>query len=191
MKSLIVSLSAFILVLALSLAVVPQYVVGEEKMTMPFGTEDDVEFAKKLWKAMKGYTDWPFKTDVYLGQSPHGAYLKMFYGVVTVNETPYHIIIKDNYMGKDKSGNKLSMEDVAKDPQKYLAAVTIMLQQKKGYDPDNNDWFWAKYLADGSLDKNPKGMAMAGRVAKGMDAGCIACHKGAKDSDYLFFNDKM
>jgi hypothetical protein len=32
-------------------------------------------------------------------------------------------------------------------------------------------------------------MSLAGRVAKGMDMGCIACHKGAKDNDYLFFND--
>ena len=30
---------------------------------------------------------------------------------------------------------------------------------------------------------------MAGRVAKGMDMGCIACHKGAKDDDYVFVND--
>ena len=36
---------------------------------------------------------------------------------------------------------------------------------------------------------NPKGMKLAGRVAKGMPAGCISCHLSADDGDYLFFND--
>jgi|GEM_PF-3494242 len=30
---------------------------------------------------------------------------------------------------------------------------------------------------------------MAGRVAKGMEQGCIACHSNAVDGDYLFAND--
>jgi hypothetical protein len=38
------------------------------------------------------------------------------------------------------------------------------------------------------LDKNPKGMALAGKIAKGSDAGCIACHVGADGDDYLFVN---
>ena len=37
--------------------------------------------------------------------------------------------------------------------------------------------------------KNPKGMSLAGRVAKGMPAGCIACHSNAGGGDFLFIND--
>ena len=50
-------------------------------------------------------------------------------------------------------------------------------------------WFWAKYKKDGSIDKNPKGAKLAGRVAKGKDAGCIACHQGAPGEDMVFAFD--
>ena len=46
-----------------------------------------------------------------------------------------------------------------------------------------------KYKPEGTVDKNPAGMALAGRVGKSMDAGCIPCHKGAMDDDYVFMND--
>ena len=57
------------------------------------------------------------------------------------------------------------------------------------YDAENADWFWVKYKADGSLDVNPKGALLAGRVVKGGDKGCIACHKGA-GPDMLFTRDR-
>ena len=65
-----------------------------------------------------------------------------------------------------------------------------MVQREAGYDRDNNDWFWVKYSPGGTIDQNPAGMALAGRVAKGTNTGCIACHASAKDNDYLFTNDK-
>ena len=65
-----------------------------------------------------------------------------------------------------------------------------MFQREEGYDPETRDWFYAKYLPDGSMDENPMGMALAGLVGKGADAGCIACHQGAGD-DYLFTTDAM
>ena len=65
-----------------------------------------------------------------------------------------------------------------------------MFRREKGYDADNKDWFWAKYKPDGSLDTNPKGMQLAGRVAKGAAQGCIACHKAAPGGDLVFNNDR-
>ena len=38
-----------------------------------------------------------------------------------------------------------------------------------------------KYDLDGTISKNNKDMALAGRVAKGMDMGCIACNRAADD----------
>ena len=64
-----------------------------------------------------------------------------------------------------------------------------MFKRKKGYDPENLDWFWAKYKKDGTIDKNPKGMSLVGRVAKGADTGCIACHKGAPGEDMVYIFD--
>ena len=64
------------------------------------------------------------------------------------------------------------------------------MYKRNGYDRDNNDWFWVKFLPDGSLDSNPEGVKLAGRVAKGMSAGCIACHKAAPGGDLVFNNDR-
>ncbi|KPP84625.1 MAG: hypothetical protein HLUCCO07_05865 [Rhodobacteraceae bacterium HLUCCO07] len=71
----------------------------------------------------------------------------------------------------------------------HHAAHTVMFRREAGYDPDNADWFWVKYLPDGSLDKNPSGTPLAGRVGKGMDEGCIACHAGVED--YVFTSDHL
>ena len=156
---------------------------GEKEM--PFGGKEDVEFANKLWKAIKGYEKWPMKSDFYPGMSPHGQFLRLCYNLVNVNGKTYHVIVKDNF-----GGEGAALDTVSKYPEKYLAAVTVMVQREAGYDSDNNDWFWVKYKADGTIDKDPKGMTLAGRVAKGMEAGCIACHANAKDKDYVFTNDE-
>ncbi len=177
------------LIAAVILVMFTLLVVAQEKMAMPFGGDADVAFANKLWKAIEGYPELPIKSKVYVGKSPHGAFLRMYYNVVNVDGKPYHVIIKDNFMGKNAEGNKVDLETVAKSPSKYLGAVTAMVQREAGYDSDNNNWFYVKYNPDGTIAKNPKDMLLAGRVAKGMDAGCIACHKGAKDNDYLFVND--
>ena len=58
------------------------------------------------------------------------------------------------------------------------------------HDRDNQDWFWVKYGKGGSIDKDPKGTLLAGRVAKGMKRGCISCHSQAGGDDYLFSNDQ-
>ncbi len=143
-----------------------------EKMAMPFGGEEDVEFANAVWAAMKGYRDAPMKTDMIPGKAPHGAFITIYYDVINVAGKPYHTVIKDNFT-----------------PEKEFAAVTTMVQREAGYDPDNNDWFWVKHDPDGTVSKNDKGMALAGRVAKGMEQGCIACHKTAGGNDYIFIND--
>ncbi|MBC8233138.1 cytochrome P460 family protein [bacterium] len=176
------SLATIMLIVA-ALSIISRSVVGDQEM--PFGGKGDVEFANMLWKTMAGYEKWQMKSDVYPGTSPHGKFLRLYYNIVNVDKKPYHVIIKDNFGGEDAT-----LEKVSKSPKKYLAAVTVMLQREAGYDSDNNDWFWVKYKADSTIDKNPMGMALAGRVAKGMDTGCIACHKNAKDNDYFFTNDK-
>jgi len=170
----------FLVVFSLSL-----FSQGAEKEIMPFGEKADVEFAEKLWKAMKGYQNWAMRTDVYPGKAPHGAFLRNYYNIVNVAGKSYHVIVKDNF-----GGQGATLESVSASPATHLAAVTVMLQREAGYDPDNNDWFWAKYKADGTIDMNSEGMALAGRVAKGTDVGCIACHADAEGGDLFFTNDK-
>ncbi len=150
----------------------------------PFGGPEDREFADDLWQQMDGYRDWPMRSGIYEGTSPHGAYLQMFYNLVTVDGEPYHVIVKDNH-----GGPGLTAGAVQQDRDAHLQAVTVMVQRDAGYDPQNDDWFWVKYGADGTVADNEQGVALAGRVAKGASEGCIACHQHAGGGDYLFSND--
>ena len=178
MKKSAISVGIFIALVVIASAML---LFAQDK---PFGGEKDVDFAMAMWKAMDGYEEWPMQSDFYPGQSPHGTVLRMYYNLVNVDGEPYHVIVKDNY-----GGEGATVESVSQSPDEYMAAVTIMVQMDEGYDSENNNWFYAKYMKDGSLDQNAQGMKMAGRVAKGMNAGCIACHAKAGNGDYLFSND--
>jgi hypothetical protein len=153
----------------------------------PFGGADDVGFAGKLWQAMQSANlvgkDAIISTP-YTGTHPHGAILDTIDAQVTVDGERNIVIIKRNY-----GGEGVGKANVANDPDKYLKAVTVMFK-RAGYDTDNRDWFWVKYAPDGSVLKNPKGMSLAGRVAKGTPQGCIACHTGAPGGDMVFNHDR-
>jgi hypothetical protein len=60
-----------------------------------------------------------------------------------------------------------------------------MYRVKEGYDPENHDWYWVKYLPNGEVDKTDDGMPIAGKVK-----GCIQCHASAAGGDYIFMNDE-
>ncbi|MGR3759373.1 cytochrome P460 family protein [Roseobacteraceae bacterium NS-SX3] len=152
-----------------------------------FGTDGDADDASALWQVMTEMNlagEGMIHAFPYEGIEPHGMMLETFYTTATVNGHTGTLVVKRNY-GPEGVG----AAEVLADPGTHLAAVTVMFRREEGYDPDNQNWFWAKYLPDGSLDKNPKGMRLAGRVAKGMDAGCIACHSGQED--YLFTTDHI
>jgi len=155
----------------------------------PFGGEEDVAYSQELWKVLESADlagEDAILTTPYKGQHPHGAVLETLYGNVTVNDHTGDVIVKRNYGGQGVSTTK-----VGNNPGEFLKSVTVMFKREDGYDPDNANWFWAKYKPDGSLDTNPKGMELAGRVAKGANQGCIACHKPAPGGDYVFNNDRF
>ena len=155
----------------------------------PFGESADLADAAAVWKVLtqeRLVGASMINSVPYTGQHPHGAILETLDKTITVNGHTGAVIVKRNY-----GGEGVSKDTVSNDPQKYLKAVTVMFKREAGYDSENKDWFWAKYKADGSLDKNPKGMQLAGRVAKGAAKGCIACHKAAPGGDYVFNNDRI
>lgn len=155
----------------------------------PFGGEEDVAYSQDLWAALKDAGlagDGAIHGTPYEGQHPHGAVLQTLDSTVTVNGHTGEVIVKRNY-----GGEGVSVSKVANDPDAFLASVTVMFRREQGYDPDNANWFWAKYKPDGSLDTNPKDMQLAGRVAKGADQGCIACHTAAPGGDYVYNNDRF
>jgi len=150
----------------------------------PFGGARDVAFSKDLWKAISGYPKWKLTSRIYKGASPHGKWVRLFSTFVTVQGRDYPGIIKENYGGRG-----VTPERIQADRKAWLKAVTVMVARESGYDKDNKNWFWVKYTKDGAVAKNPKGMALAGRVAKGQTKGCIGCHSQAGGKDYLFSND--
>ncbi|UYG09329.1 cytochrome P460 family protein [Halomonas sp. M4R1S46] len=154
----------------------------------PFGGDEDVAYAEALWSALQEANlvgEGRTMSAPYTGQHPHGAILGTIDGEVTVDGTTGPVIVKRNY-----GGEGASKETVWNAPDDYLGAVTVMFK-REGYDPDNSDWFWVKYLPSGELDSNPAGVPLAGRVAKGMDQGCIACHAGAPGGDMVFGHDRI
>jgi hypothetical protein len=124
--------------------------------------------AAAVWAYLQevGYADdwelWPGKGRLYEGTEPHGMLLTTY-----LNGTAYEgltggtgplpagsIVVKENYT-----------------PDSTLAAVTVMYS-REGYDPEHDDWFWAKYGPDGAAEA-------AGRVES-----CQSCHS-AGDRGFL------
>jgi hypothetical protein len=156
---------------------------------MPAGSEEDQAYAALLWDAMIAADlagDGMVQSFPYEGVAPHGMMLETFYTSTTVDGHSGTLIVKRNY-----GPEGVSIDEVLADPGTHLGAYTVMFRREAGYDADNADWFWVKYLPDGTLDKNPAGMALAGRVGKGADAGCIACHVNAGGDDYVFTSDHI
>ena len=152
----------------------------KSEMKPPFGGQEDMSRAGDLWTAMKGYRSWnsyPGLEGWQDGMSPHGKFLKYYINTVAAADPSRprdgSIIIKENYGAKDDA---------------KLGAITVM-RKIQGYDSENKDWFWVKFDPKGNVMKNPKNMYLAGRVAKGMPKGCIACHSNADGDDFLFIND--
>jgi len=154
----------------------------------PFGSDEDIGFAGKIWNSLeqaKLAGSGRIVSTPYQGSHPHGAILDTMDSQIMVEGKKGSVIVKNNY-----GGEGVSKKAVADNPEKYLQAVTVMFK-RPGYDADNKDWFWVKYAPDGSIMKNPKNMALAGRVAKGMPQGCIACHQAAPGGDMVFNHDKL
>ncbi|MFQ5437632.1 MAG: hypothetical protein ACE5DK_02260 [Paracoccaceae bacterium] len=153
-------------------------------MAPPFGSKQDVAYAGLIWQAMldqKLAGPDMLRSAPYEGTEPHGMMLELFTSSATIDGHSGDLIVKRNF-----GPEGVSAEAVLAEPEKHLGAITVMFRREAGFDPETKDLFWVKFLPDGSLDKNPTGMQLAGRVAKGMDQGCIACHSNADGDDFIF-----
>jgi hypothetical protein len=150
----------------------------------PFGGDKDLSFAKQLFTNVKDYHNTVLKSDFYKGKPPHGKILRSYFTVAKVEGKYYPVIIKDNY-----GGEGADLNSVPQNPQKYLLSITMMVKREKGYDGDDQNWYWVKFNPDGSVSQNEKGTSMAGRVGKGMNTGCISCHTQAEGGDFFYGND--
>lgn len=60
----------------------------------------------------------------------------------------------------------MAEDRITVDPDQQLGAITVMFRRVDGHDAHDMTWFWVKDLPDGSLDKTPDGMAIAGQSRK-------------------------
>lgn len=136
------------------------------------GTDDAADVWAYLGEAdYQSWELWPGKGKNYPGGEPHGSTLTTYlnpaaFGAVSggADGMPAGaIIVKENYM-----------------PDGMLGAITTMYKVP-GYNADAADWYWVKFMPDGSVDMD--GMAQ-GKV--GM---CISCHSGKADNDYVMTAD--
>ena len=156
----------------------------------PFSGPDDIAFAERLWQALESnrliganrFKSMPYKTP-----PPHGHHVETIDGTIKIDDREGIVIVKQNF---GKNGEE-SRQEIAENPDDYLTSITVMFKREDGYDEDNKNWFWAKYFPDGKLFKNPKDMALAGRVAKGANSGCLSCHTGAPGGDYVFIHNRF
>lgn len=152
--------------------------------TISYGGDEDIAFADNLWKVLTEKNlvgENVLDASPYPGMHPHGAVLEVLTGTVTIDNREAKVITKRSYTGDDAN-----VVTVIKNRLRFLNDVTVMLKREPGYDPENKDWFWAKYNPDGSLDATPNGIKLAGRIAKGKRKGCIACHRRAEGDDFMF-----
>lgn len=106
---------------------------------------------------------WPGLPKQYQGADPHGMLLTTYLNSAALE------VVKDGGTTMP-DGAILVKENFT--PEGVLDATTIMYK-KAGYDSEHNDWFWAKVLADGTVDK------------EGQVEGCQTCHGAATDTDYV------
>ncbi|MCZ6763986.1 MAG: cytochrome P460 family protein [Alphaproteobacteria bacterium] len=189
-----------IIIVVVVAAGVIYYLVGERKppvVEAPFGRAADIAYATTAWSVLSEMSmvgPGAEVADAYPGGAPHGELLETVTRQAMIAGHDGTLIVKKNFaatgQGEDgEEGEGITPEQVAADPDAYLVAITIMFQREAGYDEANQNWFWAKYLPDGSLDQNPAGIKLAGRVGdREADVGCLGCHDDAPGEDYIFNN---
>ena len=155
---------------------------GKVSSGPPFGGPEDVKDSEQLWKVLtdarlvghQSITAMPYEGSV------HKTILITLDSTVRVGDRTGMVIVKTMYQGPE-----ISVQEVLDDPTNNLKVVAVMFKREKGYDPDNQDWFYSKFRPDGTPHENKKGMLMTGRAGK-----CISCHKSAPGGDYVYSFDR-
>jgi hypothetical protein len=71
-------------------------------------------------------------------------------------------------------------EQLASQTSTDVTALTVMVKMPAGYDPANNDWWWAMYDPTGKVAQE------SGKLSV-----CSSCHQPAAASDYVFSQKVM
>ena len=110
-----------------------------------------------------GWELWPGRGEKYEGPPPHGMLLTTY-----LNDAAFNALTGE--AGSFPDGSIIVKENYT--PDGALDATTIMYKVA-GYNPENNDWFWTKVKADGTVE------------AEGQVQGWQVCPGQQKDNDYI------
>ena len=106
---------------------------------------------------------WPGKGELYQGGEPHGAPFTTY-----LNPTAFDAL--QGKTGSIPDGGIIIKENYT--PDAVFDLITVMYKVD-GFDPENNDWFWAKIGAAGDVQ------------AEGKLVGCQACHGAGRANDFV------
>lgn len=135
----------------------------------PVATHPDTS-AEALWNHLEeedyraNWRLWPGKGRLYAGTEPHGMLLTTY-----ANDIAYGALVEDG-SGDLPEGAILLKENYNTDS--TFAGATVM-QKVPGYNPQHQDWLFAKFTPDGGVD------------AFGRADGCQSCHQQATQG-YVF-----
>lgn len=107
---------------------------------------------------------WPGFGEKYLTGGTHSIRL------TTYVNPPAHAAI----IGKEGAlpADSIIVKENYTDDGEFTA--TTVMYKVEGYNPEHNDWFWLKVLADGTVDQ------------EGRPDGCQVCHSELKANDYIW-----
>jgi hypothetical protein len=173
----VLPLAVVLFVLGLTLYVFQANAANAEKVEKPPAKAEAVSPGPKvpasgaaLWDFLKkeeyekNWKIWPGTAAFHHGTQPHGILLTTYVNPIALKAIaakkgmlPYgSIIVTENYS-----------------TEKWLESLTVMYKIK-GYNPGDNDWFWAKYGPEGTI------------AAEGKLNSCEDCHYQKKSNDYIW-----
>lgn len=110
---------------------------------------------------------WPGIGELSESSGPHG-------NLITVYVSEDALSAIENKEGVMPNGSIVVKEGYSSDEE--LREILVMYKVE-GFNPGNNDWFWAAYSPEGEVE------------AEGKVGACIACHAREADNDYLRIAD--
>ena len=114
------------------------------------------------------WTQFPEAKDFVASAAPHGPMARIW-----INQEVENALA--GVSGGLPNGSIIVKENLGESTSEKADAWTVMWKVS-GFDPDNNDWFWANVTPDGVVN------------AEGKIDGCIACHAGVRDNDFVFLH---
>lgn len=118
------------------------------------------------------YEEWerfPGLDGIIESAAPHGPMARVFINAQVTGALT-------NFTGLLPDGSIIVKENIGESSTGKADALTIMWKVQ-GFDPDNNDWFWANVTPEGAVN------------AEGMIEGCVNCHARVRANDFVFLHE--